>query len=237
MLLTLWLAQVAVFAVGIYGPWGNAPEARANGRVPLPLRMILSLSLVLAAWLARTHGGGPGTPYYAYASWILLGMAFGSLGDFIMAKLVPVPNRLVGGMVAFGIGHLLYIVGYLRTLVVTRVPFRWDALETALAVYLAVTVIGWWVLIRNPARESAVNVGALLYGSLIAVMASFAFTLAVSAGGAFWLAAVGAGSFVLSDFLIGVTEIRGTPIENANDWIWLTYVAGQMGIVYAGAWG
>jgi hypothetical protein len=38
-----------------------------------------------------------------------------------------------------------------------------------------------------------------------------------------------------SDFLIGVTDIRGTAIRHANDWIWLTYVGGQMGIIYA-AW-
>lgn len=237
MILTLFLAQVALFAIGIYGPWRDAPEVRTNGRVARPIRMALSLSLVLAAFLVRGAVSGPGSVHYTYASWVVLGMLFGSLGDFIMARLVPVPNRLVGGMAAFGVGHLLYIAAFLRTIAVSGLPFRSDALVTALVVYLAVTVVGWWVMIRNPARETAVNLGALLYGSLIAVMAAFAFTLAVGAGGAFWLTALGAASFVLSDFLIGVTDIRGTHIDNANDWIWLTYVAGQMGIVYAGAWG
>jgi len=237
MILPLCLAQIALFAFGVFGPWRDAADAQTNGRVPRPIRMTLSVSLVLAALLVWAGGAAPGSPYYAYASWILLGMAFGSLGDFIMARLVPVPNRLVGGMAAFGVGHVLYIVGYLRTITASGATFRSDALTTALAVYLAVTVVGWWVMIRNPARETAVNVGALLYGSLIAVMAAYAFTLAVSVGGAYWLAALGAASFVLSDFLIGVTDIRGTHLENANDWIWLTYVAGQMGIVYAGAWG
>jgi len=78
-----------------------------------------------------------------------------------------------------------------------------------------------------------VNGGALVYGLWIGVMASCALALATTLGGAWWLAALGALSFVLSDALIAVTDIGGTRIPRPNDWIWVTYLAGQMGIVYA----
>ena len=94
-------------------------------------------------------------------------------------------------------------------------------------------------LYRNPSPGDLdyeiVNVGALVYGSWIAVMAAFALGMAAALGGGWWLAVLGGLSFVVSDFLIGITDIGGVDIENANDWIWLTYLAGQMGIIYAAA--
>jgi uncharacterized membrane protein YhhN len=93
--------------------------------------------------------------------------------------------------------------------------------------------VGWWFLIRNPQRGVVTNVGALVYGLWISVMASFALGLAYGLG--FWITALGGLLFVSSDFLIGMTDIRGIQLRNANDWVWLTYVAGQMGIIYGSA--
>ena len=62
-------------------------------------------------------------------------------------------------------------------------------------------------------------------------MAAFALALGYALG--FWLTALGGLLFVASDFIIGVTDIRGIKIKNANDWIWLTYVLAQAGIIYA----
>jgi hypothetical protein len=231
MIAFLWAAQVAAFCIGLAGPWRDAPERHTEGRIALPFRMGLSFSLVLAAvliWRSSTEAT------YVYCSWILLGMSASCVGDLIMARLIPTPNRLVGGMVAFGIGHALYITGYARAAATADSSAANGGLWVALVLYLGATAAGWKLLIRNPERGTAVNAGALLYGGLIGVMASFAVGLATALGGAWWLAAAGGLSFVASDFLIGVTDIRGTRIRNANDWIWATYVAGQMGIVYAG---
>jgi hypothetical protein len=101
-------------------------------------------------------------------------------------------------------------------------------------IYGVVSIGGWQFLIRNPEKETAINIGALVYGAWVGTMASFALALAVAVGGAFWLTALGGLFFVASDFAIGVTDIRGIKVKNANDWIWLTYVVAQMGIVYAG---
>ena len=88
-------------------------------------------------------------------------------------------------------------------------------------------------MIRNPQKGTAINIGALAYGLLVALMAAFALALGYALG--FWATAVGVLLFLASDFIIGATDIHGLSFKNANDWVWLTYIAAQMGIVYGGA--
>lgn len=231
MLVTaLFLIQLILFALGILGPWRDPPERATNGRLPRPIRMLLSFSLVVAACVIWASGA----KYAAYAQWVAFGMLTSFIGDLIMARLIPLPNRLIGGMVAFAIAHALYITAYASAIV------RWFnsaivGLLVGLFFYGIVSIGGWWFLIRNPQKPKAINLGALVYGMWIGVMASCALALAVAVGGAFWLTALGGLLFVASDFLIGVTDIRGIHIRNANDWIWLTYIAAQMGIIYSSA--
>ncbi len=220
---------MALFIAGCVGPWRDVSERGTNGRVALPVRMVLSLSLLAAAWLIWNGSAAPG-----YCRWIALGMSASFVGDLIMARLIPLPSRLIGGMAAFGLAHALYIQGYLQTMRAGAAVLPNSGLYLGLSAYGLVTVGGWWFFIRNPRKDSLTNIGALVYGSWISVMASFALALATALGGAWWLAALGGCVFIVSDTLIGITDIRGVRITNANDWIWLTYVAGQMGIIYAG---
>jgi YhhN-like protein len=227
----LWAAQAVLFAVGWCGPWRDAPARATNGRLPRPLRMALSLSLVLSAaliWAASPRRA-------VYAQWVLLGMSASFVGDLIMAELIRVPHRLIGGMAAFALAHALYVAAYVQTVHLSGAAVCNAGLWLGLAMFGGGGIVGWAAFIRNPNKDPLLNAGALLYGSWISVMASFALALAVALGGAWWLAAIGGVVFIVSDMLIGLTDIRGVRIHNGNDWIWLTYVAGQMGIIYA-AW-
>ncbi len=233
---SLWLTQVALFLGGWLGPWRDAPALHNNGRLARPVRMLLSFSLVVAAlviWLGRT------SLVPVYSQWVAFGMIASFVGDLIMARLIRLPNRLIGGMVAFGIAHGLYITAYNQTIQTISSLEPYGRFQTGLWIGLVAyglfTILGWWFLIRNPQKGTVVNIGALVYGLWISVMASFALALAMALGGSFWLAAVGGLLFISSDFIIGMTDIRGIQLKNANDWVWLTYVAGQMGIVYASA--
>jgi hypothetical protein len=228
----LWIAQVTLFVAGWLGPWRDAPERHTNGRLPWPVRMLLSLSLLLAAFLIWRSST---TQVAMYSQWVFLGMLASFGGDLIMARLIRLPNRLIGGMVAFGIAHGLYITAYVQTIQANAAALPNSGLWLGLALYGLFTVGGWWFLIRNPQKETAINIGALVYGLWISTMASFALALATALGGAYWITALGGLLFVSSDFIIGATDIHGIQLKNANDWIWLTYVAGQMGIIYA-AW-
>ncbi len=237
MLVTVaFLAQIALFAGSWLGPWRDAPELKTNGHLPRPARMLLSFSLLLAAWIVWL---GPVGRIGVYSQWVAFGMVASFVGDLIMARLIHLPNRLIGGMVAFAIAHGLYITAYIRTMQTVGAPGAVDRLIAGLVIgligYGVITLLGWRFLIRNPQKETAINIGALVYGLWISVMASCALALALAFGGGFWLTAVGGLFFVCSDFITGMTDIRGISIKNANDWVWLTYVAGQMGIVYASA--
>ena len=229
----LFLTQLFLFAIGLLGPWRDAPELKTNGHLPRPIRMLLSFSLVVAAFVIWTSGA----KYAAYAQWVAFGMLASFIGDLIMARLILLPNRLISGMIAFGIAHALYIAAYVQT--ISAIVQSFDSAIVGLLVglvgYGLFTILGWQFAIRNPQKPKAINIGALLYGAWVGTMASFALALAVAVGGAFWLTALGGLSFVASDFTIGITDIRGIKIKNANDWIWLTYVMAQMGIIYSSA--
>lgn len=228
----LWVAQVALFLAGWLKPWQDVPDRKTNGRLPLPVRMLLSSSLALTALLIARSSANQVAPY---SQWVFLGMLASFVGDLVMAGLIRLPNRLIGGMVAFSIAHALYITAYVQTIQANGAALLNNGLWLGTTFYWLLTAGGWWFLIRNPQKETLVNIGALVYGLWIGVMASFALALATALGGAWWMTALGGLSFVVSDFIIGVTDIRSIPLKNAKDWIWLTYVAGQMGIIYA-AW-
>ena len=227
----LVLFQLVLYLIGILGPWRDAPELKNNGRLPRPVRMLLSFSLVVAAFVIWLSGAKLPT----YAQWVAFGMLASFIGDLIMAKLIPLPNRLIGGMIAFAIAHLMYINAYIGTIATIssiEPHLRWaTGLSLGLGFYAVISIGGWLVLIRNPQKDLATNIGALVYGMLVGAMAAFALALGYALG--FWLTALGGLLFVASDFIIGVTDIRGIKIKNANDWIWLTYVLAQAGIIYA----
>ena len=225
------MAQLVVFAAGWLGPWRDAAALHTNGRLPRPIRMFLSASLVLAACVIWNATSGERAPY---AQYVFFGMLASCVGDLIMARLIPLPSRLIGGMTAFGIAHILYVTAYVQTLRASHIAVVNSGLWAGLILYGLATLAGWAMLIRNPDKATPLNIGALAYGFLVGGMAAVALALATGLGGGWWLAALGGLIFVISDLLIGVTDIGGMQLHNANDWIWLTYVAGQMGIIYAG---
>ena len=104
----LWmLVLLALWAEFLFGGFilGKPDEARAR-RMPTWTRMASSLTLVLAAWSAYLFSGccpGGGGTYFL---WVALGMTLGCLGDLFLAKVIPLPEPVLGGIGAFGLGHM-----------------------------------------------------------------------------------------------------------------------------------
>ncbi|HWQ11400.1 MAG TPA: lysoplasmalogenase family protein [Roseiflexaceae bacterium] len=226
----LALAAAALLAGLVFG------RGDRRNRIPLPLRM-LSSALVWAAalvlWRAAPHG-----PLRARAGLAAAGMACGFLGDLVMARVIPLPQHVMFGMLAFGAGHVQYMraasflihQGHegpealggsnLRVLRALR------GSRPALIASSAVAVAGWRALVYSPSQPAPLGYAALAYALLLSSMAGLGGALAwrdrryapLAAGGAL---------FFLSDLILAGELFRGLFFPHIGDAIWLTYLTGQ----------
>lgn len=191
--------------------------------LPLAIRLILSFSLTGSAiwiWLQD--------PSVEYSTWVALGMTLSTVGDLFMAGLIPIGHRLIEGWLL----SLLLIVFYVKAFFANRNFVEWFWI--GLLVYGLFLIVGWFFFIRNDKQDKLFTIGALIYGLWVGGMACFAFALYYENTGIWWIPAFGGLLFVISDFIIGVTDIGGRKLKYEPLWIWFTYVAAQMCIVYVG---
>ncbi|MBM4430863.1 MAG: lysoplasmalogenase [Chloroflexi bacterium] len=227
ILYALFALELALLAGGLAFGRLNAEQ---TCRLPRPLRVLLSALLLLAAFLGW-QAGARGTPVQIYASLIFLGMSAGFLGDLIMARLIPVPERVVFGMITFGLGHLFYLGAFLHV----ALRSGWaqpEVLALTLAGMLGLCGWLWYAHIRQPGGSRVLNMGSLLYGLLVGAMAALAIMLACRDSHYLSLAA-GTLLFWVSDLVLGNWVIRGRVWKSVNDVVWATYVSGQLLIVYS----
>ena len=76
------------------------------------------------------------------------------------------------------------------------------------------------------------NLGSLAYGWLIGTVVALAIGVALQ-DSRFVPLALGTLLFLASDFVLGNWVIRGHAWRSVNDVIWMTYVSGQLLIVYS----
>lgn len=229
LLVLLLLAWAAL----LIGGWLIDFGARtARNRLPLAARMATSAVLTAAAlvwWLGPTRG----TALAGYGLLIFVGMALGFVGDLVMAKVIRTPNRVIFGMLAFGVGHLCYIAAFIglgRDLGNASTA----TLAVSWLVYSLVSALLWYTLIRQPARGRALNIGTLVYALLLATMGAAAMALALRDARLAPLA-LGGLLFIVSDMFVGSELMRGTSFRSIGDVIWTTYIVAQMLIVYSTA--
>lgn len=203
---------------------GNRGDIR--NRMPLPLRMLSSL-LVWSAALLLWRSADPGVQ--RQAGLVAAGMGCGFLGDLIMARVIPLPEHVIFGMLAFGAGHGCYISATTNNLA------RRGALKSATAPLLAswlIGAIGWYVVARNPAKPAALNYAALAYALLLASMSGMGAALAMR-DSRYLSLALGGALFFISDLILAGELFRDLFFPHIGDAIWLTYLTGQGLIVEA----
>lgn len=223
-LLILW-AGLLMFGLAL-----GKPNPENTRRLPLIARMGMSAILVLAALVWWRAGTAP-TALSAFGRFVLLGMAFGFWGDLFMARVIPTPNRVIFGILAFGLGHVFYILGFVQAGRVLGL----DSSQTRMLVvagYLAAAVLLWLLLVRSATQPAVMNYGTLGYSLLLAGMAGLALALSVQ-DGRLWPLALGGLLFLLSDLILGNQIMRGTSWLLIDDVVWMTYTVGQMLIVYS----
>lgn len=220
------MAQVLLFTAGWLSAIKQSPDG-INARLPLVYRILLSISLLISSLFAflNTHS--------IYSMWVLLGMLSSFLGDLAMAEVLHFKNRLIGGMLFFGIAHMLYITSYIMTIHQYGLKLLNPTFAIPLSLYMILITASWIILIRNPERGTLLNAGSFLYAMWLGFMASCAAELALLVGNTWWLTSAGALLFAMSDLTIGLTMIGKRKFRNPEIFIWATYVAGQAGIIYS----
>jgi uncharacterized membrane protein YhhN len=218
---------VLLISAFIFGRY-NAERTR---RTLKPLRLSTSWILVACAWIIFATSTTLRTP----ALLIALGMTFGAIGDLVLADVIPLPKRMISGIIVFSIGHFCYIVGFSQTAQTLGLsdPFAGSLLWVA---FVIVAAFLWFFLIYNPAKSRVLNLGSLFYGWLIAIMAGVATALALS-DPRFTLTAIGGVLFLISDIILGNRELRDNGWFLVHDVVWVLYIAGQALIVLTPIWG
>lgn len=218
-LIAIPVLLVIAFLFGRY----NVERTR---RTLKPLRLATSLILTVCAWLLWSAGR---LEMDTTAMSLAIGMTFGSLGDLILAGVIPLPKRMIAGIIAFGIGHVNYIRGFMATAAILSLS---NPLTGSMfwVIYVLAASLLWVMFIHNPAKPRSLNLGSLIYAWLIAVMAGTAGALAIS-DARFTLTAIGGLLFLISDLILGNRELRDNAWFLVHDVVWVLYIAGQALIV------
>ena len=164
-LISIPVLLIIAFVFGKYNP-------ERTRRTLKPLRMSTSCVAVLIAlvvWASNTRLAGA-------APWFFSGMLFGFFGDLILADVIPLPKRMISGIIAFGIGHFFYIIGFINVAAILGLS---NPITGSLfwVVYVLASSFLWVVFINNPAKSRTLNIGSLVYAWLISVMAGAAHRL------------------------------------------------------------
>lgn len=193
-----------------------------RNRLPLPVRMASS-ALVLTNALLLWRSERRAEVRRRVRLPVAAGMACGTLGDLVMARVIPLPHRVLFGIAAFGIGHTRYLAAYrhqAQLLGGARNLSAWRAGSGLVA------LLSWLTLVRSATVPRVLNYAALLYGLLLATLAGLTARLAAQ-DRRFGPAAVGGALFLASDMLLASELFRATDFPHIGDAIWLSYIAGQ----------
>lgn len=158
----------------------------------------------------------------------LLGISCGFLGDLFMANVFRQRQHILFGMIAFGIGHIFYMLGFREIAVWLNITHFGVYFPALLATWL-VAVILWAILVRKP-QGNSLQYAALGYGLFLATMGGYAVGITLQRT-EFLPLAVGGVLFLLSDTLIAAELFADRGFPYIGDVIWTTYIVAQVLIV------
>lgn len=196
-------------------------------RMPTWTRMTSSVTLVIIAWLWWIITRN--SDYSVISQHFAIGMTFGWLGDLFMAQLFSTKHYILGGIGAFSIGHIAYILGLINASNQFRLTNRSIQLST-LIIWLILALILWYWIVYRGSEKTFLHRAALPYALLLASTTGLAMGLALQHP-AFILITIGAGLFLLSDLILATELFNGATWKYIGDVVWLTYGPGQMMIV------
>jgi uncharacterized membrane protein YhhN len=152
--------NLLIIILGIILLFGVLHYEKKKERTPLLItKSVLSLLFVITA-LLQPHS------IPAYYHYLLIGLIFCLMGDVCLA--LPQKKAFMGGLVAFLIGHIFYIISFLS---LTSI-FYWISAGVFIIFGLSAFIFFW---LRPHLKSMLIPV--LLYVLVITVMASGAWTV------------------------------------------------------------
>jgi hypothetical protein len=224
----LWLLWAALLAAAMI--WGSIAD-RHGEAIPTACRMASSVALVVDGWWAFALWRGTRAGRFSLA--IAVGMTLGAIGDFFNAGLldfVPVVQGTLGGIAAFGLGHVAYIGGCWDLRRELRLTDR-RALWAAVLFWQLFGLVAWYLVVFLGSENRSLIGPALPYSLLLAGTAGVTAGLALQERRLSGLA-IGAALFLASDLILAFGLFRGN-FPYQTQCVWLTYGPGQMLIVFA----
>ncbi len=224
----LWIVWAALLIAAMV--LGNFSEGHGSAAATAA-RMGSSVALVVTGWLAyatwrHTSAGN-------FALCIATGMTLGTIGDFFNANLltfVPLKDPVLGGILAFGLGHAAYIVGC-KNLATRAGLNNFRALTGAIVVWQLIGLVGWYFVAMQGTKARDLVWPALPYSLLLAGTAGISSGLAIQCS-RFIPLALGGALFLTSDLILAFGMFGGH-VPHQTEWVWLTYGPGQMLIVFS----
>lgn len=202
-------ALVALVIGGCFAAGDWYSRWRENARLEYVCKPGTLVALVAAAALLDPHDG-------SVRAWFVAALALSLVGDVLL--MLP-HEQFVGGLVAFLLGHLCYVGGFIAS------GLRGPATALALAgTAIVLAPVARRVLRGVGAHEPALRAPVVAYLVVIGSM----LALAVASGNV--LAAVAAALFVTSDSMIAWSRFVA-PFSAASIAIMVTYHLAQAGFV------
>lgn len=194
------------------------------------LQRSTSLMLAVVAWLFYLLAAASDS-VAIFALWIAIGMSLSFVADLIMAEIIRLPNRVIGGIAVFALAHLSYLAAMFYLNGAGRVAAeRWMLLWAI--VFVLVALVYWRLMVYTPEAPRALLVGSLIYLVVIGLMVGGAWGLA-TANRKLWILAGGALLFFISDAILGNQIFRRNNWPYVGDVVWISYILGQAGIVWS----
>jgi hypothetical protein len=226
--LVLWFAWLAFLALAMV--WGNVAGGHGSP-VAVAARMGSSVALVVAGWLAYACWRNSAAGWFVTC--LAVGMTLGAVGDFFNAGLldfVPLPDPVLGGIAAFGLGHIAYILGC-RDLAKRAGLTNRQQMLLAVIAWQVVGLVGWYIVAMQGTEARGLVWPALPYSLLLAGTAGVTSGLALQ-DRRFIPLALGGALFLASDLILACGMFRGG-FAHQTEAVWLTYSPGQMLIVFS----
>lgn len=224
----LWIAWAVLLAAAMVV--GNLDGGHGS-LAATALRMGSSVVLVVTGWVAYAQWRRQAAGRFALC--VAVGMTLGAIGDFFNAGLldfIPLPNPVLGGIAAFGIGHTAYIAGAIDLAKRAGLTDR-RAIVGAVLAWQLVGLVGWYYVVMLGSENRDLVWPALPYSLLLAGTAGITCALALQDRRLSALA-VGGALFLASDLILAFGLFRGH-FAHQTECVWLTYGPGQMLIVFS----